>query len=245
MMSKRDVDKNKLELAVIIPVYNEEGAISKVIEEWTKELLKLKIDFQIHAYNDGSKDQTLEILNQLKTTNSHLIVHDKPNCGHGPTILQGYRENSNTVWIFQVDSDDEMGPENFNSLWLHRDQYGFMIGRRYGRNQPFARKIVSLVSQLLIFFLYGRSIFDVNCPYRLMKMDAFRSCFSSIPPNSFAPNVLIAGYAALNKMKIVEMDIPYRSRQTGEVSIRKFNLLKGAVLSFVQTILYRYKLKGE
>ncbi|MBF0289802.1 MAG: glycosyltransferase family 2 protein [SAR324 cluster bacterium] len=235
-------NQNNPILAVIIPVYNEEGSIAKVIEEWTKELLALKIHFQIHVYNDGSKDKTLEILNQLNASNPHLVVHDKPNSGHGSTILLGYRENSDATWVFQVDSDDEMGPESFRALWVHRDQYRFMIGRRYGREQPISRKFVSFVSRILVFLLYGRSIYDVNCPYRLMKSDVFKSCFSSIPSNTFAPNVLIAGYAAHHKMKIVELDVPFRSRQTGAVSIYKLKLLKVASLSFLQTILYRGKI---
>ena len=39
----------------------------------------------------------------------------KTNSGHGPTILLGYRENSDCAWVFQMDSDDEMGPE---FIWL-------------------------------------------------------------------------------------------------------------------------------
>ena len=55
----------KIELNVVMPVYNEAGIISEVINKWVKTLKKLDIEFQIHAYNDGSKDNTLQILNKL------------------------------------------------------------------------------------------------------------------------------------------------------------------------------------
>ena len=47
-----------IELAVIIPVYNEEEVISAVLREWHSTLDKLKINFEIHAYNDGSNDNS-------------------------------------------------------------------------------------------------------------------------------------------------------------------------------------------
>lgn len=106
----------EVELAVVIPVYNEEGAIENVINKWTKELNSLGIDFQIHVYNDGSKDNTLQILKHIAKKNNRLILHDKKNSGHGPTIILGYRENSNVKWIFQIDSDDEIKPETFEDL---------------------------------------------------------------------------------------------------------------------------------
>ena len=54
-----NMNEQKLDLAVIIPVYNEEGAIAKVINKWNTELLKTRINFKIYVYNDGSKDNSL------------------------------------------------------------------------------------------------------------------------------------------------------------------------------------------
>ena len=44
------------ELAVVIPVYNEEESIAAVLNKWTGELNRLSIDYHIHVYNDGSND---------------------------------------------------------------------------------------------------------------------------------------------------------------------------------------------
>ena len=73
--------------------------------------------------------------------NKDLIVHDKLNSGHGPTILQAYRENSDADWIFQTDSDDEIGPEQFEDLWRSRDNYDFLIGRRVRLRPASCKKI--------------------------------------------------------------------------------------------------------
>ena len=107
----------KLDLAVVIPVYNEEEIISTVLSEWYQKLKELEINFEIHVYNDGSKDNTLKNITETSEQLEKVIVHDKENSGHGPTILMGYRENSHAEWVFQVDSDNEMSPDEFSRVW--------------------------------------------------------------------------------------------------------------------------------
>lgn len=233
------MNSQKLELAVIIPVYNEEGSIEKVINKWNTELLKTSINFEIHVYNDGSKDKTLDILSKLKRNNRNLFIHHKNNSGHGPTILRGYCETSHVEWIFQADSDDEIEPRAFHKFWSYRDKYDFVIGRRTERKSPFSRSIISMIARVFVNTIYGKSVYDVNCPYRLIKVDTFKDCFLSIPKNTFAPNVIISGYAAWKKIKTAEVEVLFKPRTTGEVSIKKFKLFKAAIISGWQIFWYR------
>ena len=233
------MNSQKLDLAVIIPVYNEEGSIEKVINKWSTELLQTSINFEIHVYNDGSKDKTLHILNRLKQCNKNLIVHNKQNSGHGPTILKGYCENSYAEWIFQADSDDEIEPEAFHKFWVRRDKYEFIIGIRTERNSPLSRSIISHTARILTSILYGKSVCDVNCPYRLIKVNSFKGCFSSIPKNTFAPNVIVSGYAAWRGLRTAEIEVLFKPRLTGEVSIKKLKLFKAAIFSGWQVVIHR------
>jgi glycosyltransferase involved in cell wall biosynthesis len=223
-----------------MPVYNEEGAIAAVLAKWVKELDTLNINYQIHTYNDGSKDNTAAILeSEAKKYPGRIFVHDKANSGHGPTILQGYREQSAVAeWVFQMDSDDEMGPEKFGDLWEQRDHYDFLIGIRDGRYQQLPRKIISWMSRAVVRIFFGRGVRDVNSPYRLMKSDVFSSFYWVIPDDTFAPNVIISGWVAREHLKFYECQIPHGDRKTGEVSIKKWKLLKVALKSFVQTIKF-------
>jgi dolichol-phosphate mannosyltransferase len=230
----------KIDLCVVMPVYNEEGAIAAVLAKWVKELDTLNINYQIHPYNDGSKDNTAAILEaEAKKYPERVIVHNKKNSGHGPTILQGYREQSAvSEWVFQMDSDDEMGPEKFGDLWEQRDQYDFLIGIRDGRYQELPRKIISWMSRAVVRIFFGRGVRDVNSPYRLMKSAVFSSFYRVIPDDTFAPNVIISGWVAREQLKFYESHIPHGDRKTGEVSIKKWKLLKVALKSFFQTIKF-------
>ena len=228
------------ELAVVMPVYNEHDAISNVVNKWTNELEKLDINFEFHIYNDGSTDNTLQILKDLAVKNEKIIIHNKENSGHGPTILLGYRDNSMIEWIFQTDSDDEMESKYFLELWKNKGDFDLVIGRRENRGSPVSRRIMTFVARIMVRILYGSNIIDVNSPYRLYRTEKFYDIFKIIPSNTFAPNVILSGCAARTKAKVLELPVPCQQRITGEVSIKKLKLFKAAFKSWIQTIKFRF-----
>lgn len=235
----------KLDLVVVIPVYNEEKIIEKVINDWLYELSKLNIFFELRLYNDGSKDNTKNVLDQIaqKLQSKNLKIVHKTNSGHGPTILQGYRQASEEAeWFFQVDSDDEFASTDFSKFWEQRFFYDFLIGVRDGSGRPLSRKIISSVTKLTVILFYGGCIKDINIPYRLMRKSFFENYIKLIPIMVFAPNVIISGIAAAKEARIFQAAVSFRERSTGEVSIKKWKLLKSAVKSFVETISFRVNL---
>ena len=230
-------------LCVVMPVYNEQDAIGAVLKKWTKTLDSIGVDYLIRAYNDGSRDDSLVVMRKIACNLRRVQICDKPNGGHGNTILTGYREAAKDGfdWIFQIDSDDEMGPEKFVELWNARGAYDFLVGTRDGRKQPWPRKIISFVSRCCVQLFYGsNTIWDVNTPYRLMRVSSFRDSYRMIPLTTFAPNVILSGIVATEGLRYYEIRVPQHDRTTGEVSIKKWKLLKAAAKSFVQTIAFSF-----
>ena len=229
-------------LCVVMPVYNERDAIGGVLRKWSAMLDELGLDYVIRPYNDGSKDDSLAAMRAAAASLPHAEVHDKPNGGHGPTILRGYLEAADGFdWVFQVDSDDEMGPEHFAELWKRRGDFDFLVGRRAGRSQALVRKTISFVSRVVVRLFFGRSrVWDVNSPYRLMRVSALAPVFCSIPETTFAPNIIITGMSARLGLRTLELPVPQHDRTTGEVSIRKWRLFRAAVRSLCQTVVYSF-----
>ena len=97
-------------LCVVMPVYNEEDAIGPVLKKWTVALDALSVDYVIRPYNDGSKDKSLQVMQDVAKDLPCVDVRDKINGGHGNTILTGYRDavSDGYDWVFQIDSDDEI-----------------------------------------------------------------------------------------------------------------------------------------
>jgi dolichol-phosphate mannosyltransferase len=225
-------------LAVVMPVYNEAAVIEDVVEAWLSELERLGIRSELHVYNDGSTDGTLKRLRGLPARPG-LVIHDKPNSGHGATVLQAYREQDTPEWIFQVDSDGEIGPEFFEALWRNREGCDLLIGRRVGRAAPLPRRIMTLVARVLVRACYGRGLTDVNSPYRLMRNAAFRPLFAAVPGEVFAPNVLLAGLAARHHLRIMEIPVRSQPRPAGRTTLRGLRLLPIALRSFREIVRLR------
>lgn len=228
------------ELIIVIPVYNEAQIIQTVIKDWATTLHGLKIDFELRAYNDGSTDATAEKLREIAQTYPELTVINKPNSGHGSTILKGYRD-ADATYVFQVDSDNEMRAQYFEALWKERDNYDFIIGRReFTFKVPLPRRLISYMAKKSVHFFYGKGISDVNVPYRLMRKDKFSEIYKAIPAETFAPNVIISGMAIRKKMNIKDCFVPTDFRATGTVSIQRMKLFKVAIRSFSETISFAF-----
>lgn len=228
------------DVEVVIPVYNEAACISEILDDWIRVLDSLNISYRLLVLNDGSRDKTAEVLAQY-SNNSKVNVINKKNSGHGPTILQGYNMAVQEVsWVFQVDSDNEIKAEHFKKLWFQREKVDAVIGIRDGRHQPFSRKIVSAISRLVVNLFYGLGVTDVNCPFRLTRATVLQQILLKLSSDTVAPNVAISGFLALKKNRIVNQAVPHNDRQTGEVSIKKWKLLKAAMKSFRQVIMIRF-----
>lgn len=231
-----------MELNVVIPLYNEHEIIAHVLDIWAKKLDELAIDYQISVYDDGSKDKSYQVAEDYAKKNSRIVVYTKSNSGHGATILLGYNQSQNFNWIFQIDSDNEIGPEAFAQFWKNKDNNDFLIGYRMERNSPISRKMITAVSRSTVSIFYKNGIKDVNCPYRLFRSSVFAEVFSKIPEDTFAPNVILSGFASKNNLRIAQYPVNFTIRQTGNVSIKHFKLFKVALKSFIQTVKFSISL---
>lgn len=234
----------KTQLYVVIPVYNEAEIIHVVVDDWITVLNKLNINYKLKLYNDGSTDSTLEVIKKWKTQfPDYIELIDKENSGHGPTILKSYRESLDAEWIFQVDSDNEIKAHYFADFWNIKDDYDLVIGKRVNRDSPLFRKVMTYFSYLVVKLFYGKGIKDVNCPYRLMRTSAFKTIFTSIPEDTFAPNLIVSGMASKKKLSIKSFNIQFDTRASGVSSLSSNvpKLLKISINSFLEIINYARK----
>lgn len=235
-------DDAPLDLIVVMPVYNEAECINSVVQSWCAMLDQLGIRYRIMALNDGSRDQTAAMLDSMAGATVE-VVH-KPNSGHGPTVLTGYRRAaSQAEWVFQVDSDDELSPQDFPALWMQREGYAAVCGERLERQQPLARRLISMVSRATIRLAFGEAVRDVNVPYRLLRATDLREAVAGMPDDSFAPNVLLSGWLAWSRRPVLNLPVRHENRRTGTVSIVRWRLVRAACRSFTQTLAWRRTLQ--
>ena len=224
------------DLAVVMPVYNEEECIEGVVRSWMEMLARLAIDFRLIVLDDGSIDRTPEILAGLAADPRVDIIH-KNHTGHGPTILLGYRRAvSLAQWVFQCDSDDELSARHFPALWAQRERYDFLLGVRVGRKQSPGRRLLTVCSHLLVRVLFGEGIKDANVPYRLARASVLQPIADQIPDDAFAPNVLMSAAIARRGLTAYAHDIP--QAQTKKSSILGWGVWRAAWKCCWQTLRY-------
>ena len=224
------------ELAVVMPVYNESECIGDVIESWLQVLSDLTVDFQLIVLNDGSRDNTAEVLDRW-AQHTNITIINKKNSGHGPTILEGYRiAVSHAQWIFQCDSDDEISAREFLAFWKQCEEFDALIGVRTHREQNISRSLISAFSRMTISLLCGKGVVDVNAPFRLIRANLLEQALSQIPMDTFAPNVIISGAIARSNARIANLPVEHTNRRTGSPSIVSWRLWRAAIRAFWQTL---------
>ncbi|MYG94767.1 MAG: glycosyltransferase family 2 protein [Acidimicrobiia bacterium] len=225
----------RLELCVVMPVYNEQEIIRQVVSSWLQMLDEQQVNYELLAIVDGGTDASEAILLEMAAEHPRLVVDTKPNSGHGPTILQGYRRGvDNAEWVFQTDSDNEMPAGSFSDLWELRRITDAVIGIRMSRRQSLGRRVITLLARLTVRAVFGCRIADVNCPYRLMRSKTLAPLLDLVPDYTFAPNVALSGMLARSGARLVEVPVPHHERTTGVVSILGWRVVRTAFRSFVQ-----------
>ena len=229
----------QLELALVMPAYNEAANVQRVVKEWLGELNLLSVSWELHVYNDGSRDATGEILDRLARNDQHLVVHHQANRGHGPTLVAAYQDlGQRAAWLFQTDSDGEFTATDFAEFWRQRNDHDLLLGYRPQHDRPLARQGMSYAARSVVKWLFKADLRDVNIPYRLMRTKTLRPLFDVLPADMFAPNVVLSGIAAKRGLKIKQLLVTYHPRRTGSLSGNVIPLAKIALRTGRETIQF-------
>jgi glycosyltransferase involved in cell wall biosynthesis len=232
---------DNLTLAVVIPVYNEEENLAALLEDWQPVFRATGASYRVILIDDGSTDKSPEILKSRQKKDDALSVHTQRNTGHGPSILAGYRMALDAEWVFQIDSDHQLDTRAFGELWSSRNQYDLLLAERKEKNAGFSRRYVSFISRWIVHTLFGRTVNDVNTPYRLMRSEPLRQALEKIPADSFAPNILLTAWFIAKKRRIFTTKTGLRGGLQQRTSKMNGYFLRGALRSALQTLLFRIR----
>ena len=214
------------DVAVVIPVFNEEKLIGECINEWLNVLDSVNLNYEILIIDDGSSDATISIVERYgDNQNIQMII--KQNEGHGPTILAGYKRAVGIAeWVFQADSDNEISPNQFSALWSKRQGQDAVIAWRQGRNQTTVRRLVTFFARVTTKVLFRCHLRDVNIPFRLIRSETLTILLEKIPSDTFAPNIALSGALSLMNCQVEECPVVFNERIVGESSLSNLGAVR-------------------
>ncbi|RII26156.1 MAG: hypothetical protein CXR31_10635 [Geobacter sp.] len=234
--------KREYSYSIMIPCYNEEGNIARCIDR----IPDLQRDYEIIVVNDGSHDQTAQVVKELMKTNKRLQLIDyKENRGKGYATRRGLSAATKDVLMI-LDADMTVQPEDL-PLFMHPFESRhaeFVNGTRMvyplddkamGPVHMFGNKVFSLIFS----YLLNQKVTDTLCGTKCM----FRRDFQRITMKDGAwPDFDLLFGASLLNLKIVEVPICYQPRVSGESKMKTvkhgFMLLKAAFRGFLKLKLH-------
>ena len=238
-------------LSIIIPVYNEEDYILKVINSViTADALGLKKEIII--IDDGSTDGTakeikikIKIQNQNKKKNSCtiLFIEKKKNEGKGAALKTGFKQATGDILMVQ-DADSEYSVKDYPALLAPflKDNASVVYGSRnkqrenfHNRYSYFSFYIGGLLLTWYINLLYGLRLTDQPTGYKLFS-NRVRSFLLIPSENRFSYEVAVTALLAINKIIFVEVPIHYKPRTMEQGK-------KITTMDFIKSILVGLKYK--
>lgn len=218
-------------LFIIMPAYNEKDNIEDVVNQWYPVIEAHNADMasRLVIINDGSKDNTYELLTELAQDRPLLTPLTKKNGGHGSTLLFGYRYaiEQGASWIFQTDSDGQTNPAEFEKFWNLRGSYDAILGdRQSGRQDGASRVFVENTLRFILKVMFDVNVPDANAPFRLMRKELVEKYITKMPDDFNLPNVMLTTYFSYFKEKIRFEKISFKPRQGGTNSINIKKIVK-------------------
>ena len=207
-------------LSIIIPVFNEENTIVKILNSLEKVILINNINKEYIIVNDCSTDNSKDIINKFIKTNKNVnikLFSNEVNKGKGASIHKGIKESTGDFIIIQ-DADLEYDPNEFNLL-LKPIEDGFadvVYGSRFMGGNP--HRIIfffhTLGNKFLTFLsnvLTNLNLSDMETCYKLFKSDYLKSLKLNEKRFGFEPEVT-AKISRIPKIRIYEVGISYYGR---------------------------------
>ena len=163
-------------ISVVLPAYNEEQVIANTVFEVLHVLNVWRMDFEILVVNDGSTDQTGEIVAALALTGAHsrvrLITH-ATNEGYGASLVSGFAAATKEL-VFFMDSDGQFDIRDLQKFFPLIDTYDAVIGYRIDRQDSWMRKLNAWGWKQVIGWVLGVHVRDVDCAFKLLHTEFLR-----------------------------------------------------------------------
>lgn len=196
-----------MRLSVIIPALNEEKTIAKVIEK----VLKQKKVFEVIVVNDGSTDNTKNVVKKISNPKVKLYIHPK-NLGKGAAVKTGLEKVQGDFVLIQ-DADLEYNPEDYHKLIKEVNNNTVVYGSRIkGKNKRAYNRTYfgNVLLTKFTNFLFGTNLTDSYTCYKLIPT-RIAECLN-ITSKGFELEAEITAKLARNGVKIIEVPITYLPR---------------------------------
>ncbi|MEA3464088.1 MAG: glycosyltransferase family 2 protein, partial [Patescibacteria group bacterium] len=207
-------------ISAIIPAYNEETTIKKVIKGLQSAFELSSVSYEIIVVNDASKDQTGTLIDRIENITA---IHHSENQGYGASIKTG-AEIAQGEYILIIDGDATYPTEIIPQMIEYTNNYALVSGKRGGKNFDarwlYLQRIGKFILRMVASYITQYKIPDINCGLRIYKKEIFNK-FLHLYPNQFSLTTTSLVAFLSNNYRVKFIPINYHKR-TGKSTLRPF-----------------------
>jgi glycosyltransferase involved in cell wall biosynthesis len=218
------------QISVVLPVFNEEGNLGRLLDEILPVLRGLGRTFEILFVDDGSRDRSPEVLRELAAAHPEVAVWrlDR-NHGLSSALDAGFRSARGEV-IVTLDADLQNDPRDIPRLLATLEGNDMVCGWRKERRDPLVKRLSSRVANGWRNLRTGEAVHDITCPLKVFRA----AVVPHLPPfdgmHRFYPTL-----ARMAGFRVVEVPVAHRERASGTSKYGVWNRLRKG-LSDLRTV---------
>ena len=230
-------------ITAFFPCYNDAGTIASIVFLTELTLRKLTDNYEIVVIDDASTDHSLVILRELESRLSRLrIIEHEKNRGYGAALRTGFSHATKEL-VFYTDGDFQYDVAELELLLAAlTDNVDVVNGYKISRSDPLRRRILGEVYRHLTRLLFGLSIRDVDCDFRLLRRKVFDRVHLDRDSGSICVEIIKkiqdAGF------RIIEVPVHHYSRPYGESQFFTVGRVFRVALDLI-TLWWRLVVKRE
>ena len=225
-----------MKLSIVVPCYNESKDIAKNSEIIKNYLESIKQDYELILVNDGSKDNTKEVIEAIPGVKA---LSYEPNRGKGGAVKYGI-ENATGDYVLFMDADLSTDLEAIDKFIQLAPNYDMVIGSIHAKDsvikkkQPALRVFIGWCCRKLVNMKFHFKYKDTQCGFKAMRTDIAKKIVSKQVVNNFAFDVEYLYIAKLNNLSIYEMGVIWADDRGSTVSPLKSSIKFFKDLSFIK-----------
>jgi glycosyltransferase involved in cell wall biosynthesis len=224
-------------LSFFFPAHNEEANIEGLVAEALDTLPTIAETFEIIAVNDGSRDRTRVLADELTAAHPGIVraVHHPTNLGYGAALRSGFAAARYELVAF-TDGDRQFRVEDVGRLTARlaaADRPDVVVGYRIRRADPLVRTLYARAYRLANRIFYGLKVTDVDCACKLFRREALEGIRVASDGAFFSAELLVKLRAA--GRSVVEVGVPHYPRTAGSPTGAKPSVIFRAIRDFWRT----------
>jgi hypothetical protein len=204
-------------VSLILPAYNEEENIEKVVRDLHEVIKDFSVSTEIIIVNDGSKDRTGEICDRLKEDLPNIRVIHQKNQGKTPAFTNGVSQAEGEM-VIMLETDQQYNPEDMRGMVTAiAEGYDVANGWRIGRSDRIHRTFLSSSYNFLVRHLFGTGVRDHNSGFKAFRKDAYLQIIGSLQRLSLGgPHRYFLAAAVALDLKVTEVPVRHYARGGGQ-----------------------------